>query len=227
MKKIILLLAAMAMTTMTFAQKAPGSWTFTPSVGLTVANITGKLGFDPKAGLIAGAEAMYQISDVFALSGGLYYAMEGCKYGLSTEDYYYGGYKYEPNGGYKTGSYNPQLYDITVNHSHNYLNVPILVQAYVAKGLAVKLGLQPSFLLSAKKKSSWGEGDNGHTAYDIKSSLNTVELSMPVGVSYEYKNIVLDARYNLGLTNVTKSGLIPGYGFGKNSVFQFMVGYRF
>lgn len=216
MKKIILLIAAMAMATMTFAQKAPGSWTFTPSVGLTVANITSNQGFDPKAGLIAGAEAMYQVSDVFALSGGVYYAMEGCKHELEMEDIYY----------YSSTTRGNNSPDIAVTDAHDYLNIPILVQAYVVKGLAVKLGLQPAFLLSAKSKSHWGDGDNGHATYDIKNGLNTVELSMPIGVSYEYKNIVLDARYNLGLTNVQKSCLIPGFGFKKNSVFQVMVGYR-
>lgn len=218
MKKIILLIVAMAMATMTFAQKAPGSWTFTPSVGLTVANITSNVGFDPKAGLIAGAEAMYQVSEVFALSGGVYYAMEGCKYTLTFEDRYYND---------NSTTREKYSYDMTMTDAHDYLNIPILVQAYVVKGLAVKLGLQPAFLLSAKEKGRWSAGDGGHTTYDIKNGLNTVELSMPIGVSYEYKNIVLDARYNLGLTNVQKSDLIPGFGFKKNSVFQIMVGYRF
>ena len=29
-----------------------------------------------------------------------------------------------------------------------------------------------------------------------------VNLSLPLGLSYEYKNLSLDLRYNLGLTNV-------------------------
>lgn len=195
MKKIILIIAAMAMTTMAFAQKGPGSWTLTPSVGLTVANVTNSEGADPRIGLIAGGEALYQITDVIGISGGLYYAMEGVK---AKED------------------------GITETLANDYINIPILAQAYVAKGLAVKLGIQPAFLVSAKVKASVGGFDG---SVDMKEMYNTFDLAMPIGLSYEYKNIVVDARYNLGFTNLLKD--YPSSENGKNSVFQFMVGYRF
>ena len=37
-----------------------------------------------------------------------------------------------------------------------------------------------------------------------KLKANTFDLSIPVGLSYEYKNFVLDGRYNFGVTNVAK-----------------------
>ena len=54
-----------------------------------------------------------------------------------------------------------------------------------------------------------------------KLKANTFDLSIPVGLSYEYNNFVLDGRYNFGVTNIAK-GVNT-----KNSVFQFTLGYKF
>jgi hypothetical protein len=60
-----------------------------------------------------------------------------------------------------------------------------------------------------------------------------VDLSVPVGLSYEVSNFVFDARYNFGLTKATKSSyMIFGNQFSdepnniRNSVFQFTLGYK-
>lgn len=50
-----------------------------------------------------------------------------------------------------------------------------------------------------------------------------VNVSIPVGLSYEYMNVILDARYHIGLTKVNKADA----GDSKNKVFTFTVGYRF
>ena len=47
--------------------------------------------------------------------------------------------------------------------------------------------------------------------------------SIPVGLSYEYANVVLDARYNWGVTKVADLG----DNSPKNSVFQITLGYKF
>ena len=48
-----------------------------------------------------------------------------------------------------------------------------------------------------------------------------------MGVSYQFKvPIVLDLRYNLGLTKVNKED-IPGVDNYKNNVVQLTVGYKF
>jgi len=93
----------------------------------------------------------------------------------------------------------------------NYLNVPVLANYYVIPGLAVKAGLQPGFLLSAKM-----DGEN------VKDELKSFDLSIPVGVSYEYQNFVVDARYNLGVTKVSKVG-----DSAKNQVVQLTLAYKF
>ena len=59
---------------------------------------------------------------------------------------------------------------------------------------------------------------------DIKDECNTFDFSIPVGVSYEFDNhIVIDARYNIGITNINKGGDVTN----RNSVFLATVGYKF
>lgn len=58
---------------------------------------------------------------------------------------------------------------------------------------------------------------NKDDAEDIK----TFDLSIPVGLSYEYQNIVFDARYNIGVTKIADG--VDHY----NNVIQITVGYKF
>ena len=49
-----------------------------------------------------------------------------------------------------------------------------------------------------------------------------MNLSIPLGLSYEFDDFVIDARYNLGLTNVSDS---EGTKI-KNGVIMLTVGYK-
>lgn len=55
--------------------------------------------------------------------------------------------------------------------------------------------------------------------HDVKAK--SVDFSIPVGLSYEYNNFQLDARYNWGLTKAFENSK------AKNSVFQITLGYKF
>jgi len=100
-----------------------------------------------------------------------------------------------------------------VTRQLDYLNVPIMANVYVVEGLAVKLGAQVGFNVRHKAKVAGVTGD--------MPNINKVDFSIPVGLSYEFSNVVIDARYNWGLTKVVKEHKI------RNSVFQFTVGYKF
>ncbi|MBQ9651046.1 MAG: PorT family protein [Prevotella sp.] len=102
----------------------------------------------------------------------------------------------------------------------NYLNVPITANFYVYPNLALHAGLQPGFLLTATAKSEHG---NTKAEENIKDNVEGFDLSIPLGVSYEYMNVVFDARYNLGVTKVGKGDHFDS----RNSVFMITVGYRF
>ena len=112
----------------------------------------------------------------------------------------------------------------------DYLNIPLLANFYVAPGLALKAGVQPGILLSANASAS---GGGVSTDIDVSDAYNTFDLSIPLGISYEFDNFIIDARYNLGLTKVEKtSATIAGqtisnpYNNVKNSVIMLTVGYK-
>ena len=98
----------------------------------------------------------------------------------------------------------------------DYINIPVLANVYVVKNLAVKFGVQPAFNVNSKAKASQGDSSIQGSIEGIK----TFDFSIPIGLSYEYKNIVIDGRYNFGLTKVSK------YADSKNSVFQLTLGYK-
>jgi hypothetical protein len=91
-----------------------------------------------------------------------------------------------------------------------YINVPVLANVYVAPGLALKAGVQVGFLTKAK-----AEG------LDFKELCNKTDFSIPLGASYEFSDFVIDARYNLGLSNVGKDA-----GTNRNSVIMLTLGYK-
>ncbi len=98
----------------------------------------------------------------------------------------------------------------------DYINIPILANVYVVKNLAVKVGLQPAFNVNSKQKASKGDASVQGSIEGTK----TFDCSIPVGLSYEYKNFVIDGRYNFGLTKINK------HADSKNSVFQLTLGYK-
>ena len=193
MKKIMMIAAMMVAVLSANAQNEVGQVTLKPMVGLNLANITNNDG-KIKVGVAAGVEAEFGITESFGITAGALYSMQGCKD--------------KDDSDYKT--------------TLGYINIPILANAYLFKGFAVKVGIQPGFLVSAKEKySNGGISVDG----DIKDACNKVDLSIPIGISYEYASFVFDARYNWGLTNTWKDD--PRDKKSHNSVFMFSVGYKF
>ena len=197
MKKILVVAALMLSSVSTFAQHAVGSFNLQPKVGVSIANLTEVKGSDPRVGLVAGVEGEYQASDIFSVSAGVLYSMQGSKY------------EYELlNQKYKS------------TNKLDYINVPIMANVYVTKGLAVKLGVQPGFNVSSSNKQEVNTfAGSGSSTFDVKAK--SVDFSIPVGLSYEYNNFQLDARYNWGLTKAFENSK------AKNSVFQITLGYKF
>lgn len=112
--------------------------------------------------------------------------------------------------------------DIDANFNIDYLNIPVLANVYVAPGLALKAGPQIGFMTRAKLDD-----------VDMKDACNTIDFSIPVGVSYEISDFVIDFRYNIGITNISKNKKIKGDGIeiesdkkSRNSVFMLTVGYK-
>ena len=182
MKKLLMMAAVLLCSIGAFAQREVGTFTLQPKVGLNIANITDNDGGKSKVGFAAGVEGEYRAADILGISAGLIYSSQGTKFEFEDEDI-----------------------KISEKWSPAYLNIPILANVYVVKGLAVKAGIQPGFMISK----------------DDDDDAKSFDFSIPVGLSYEYANVVLDARYNFGLTKVADGG------DSKNSVFQITLGYKF
>ena len=167
------------------AQNEVGQFTLKPTVGMNIATLTKTNDSKVRVGLAAGLEAEYGITEKFGLSFGALYSMQGCKW--------------------KEG-------DESLTYKIDYINIPILAQYYVVKGLAIKAGIQPGFCVTKKVKidgtASVGPGLTEPFTEDVKlgDAVKDFAFAIPVGVSYEYESFVLDARYNIG---VTKAAPIP------------------
>ena len=90
------------------------------------------------------------------------------------------------------------------------------------------------FLTSADIKatineSGSSEGIKTKTEIDksIKDDFNKFDLSIPVGISYEFNShFVIDARYNIGITKVNKESE-PDVKDSRNGVVAITLGYKF
>lgn len=98
------------------------------------------------------------------------------------------------------------------NENLDYLNIPILFNYYIFPGFAVKAGIQPGFLVRAKYDDE-----------SLKDFYKSTDFAIPMGVSYEFSDFVIDARYNLGVANILEHS---GDYKQRNSVFQLTLGYK-
>jgi hypothetical protein len=183
----MILTAVLLTTVVAKAQYEEGDFTVKPKVGMNIATLSDA---DKSiTDLHFGLEAEYMVTDNFSLGLGAILSNQGAKYDYLDED-----------------GQNKYTVDL------DYVHVPILASYYVLPGLAVKAGIQPGFKMRAKAKLYDATVDLDDlykvnqlfTGEDIKVS--KFDLSIPVGVSYEYKNFVLDARYNWGLIKVMNVG---------------------
>ena len=90
-----------------------------------------------------------------------------------------------------------------------YFAVPLTANYYVLPGFAIKAGLQPAYRVKTNMKVDGKTIDLDRTVdylstyyQDNDIKISKFDLSIPVGLSYEFANITLDARYNFGLTKL-------------------------
>ena len=188
----MILTAILTMAVVAKAQHEEGDFMVQPKVGLNIATLSDA----DKAitDLHFGIEAEYMVTDNLSLGLGAILSNQGAKY-----DYY----ELNANGEDSRNKYTVDL---------DYVHVPILASYYVLPGLAVKAGVQPGFKMRAKAKIDDRTVDLDEL-YKVSSyvldediKVSKFDLSIPVGISYEYKNIVVDARYNWGLIKVMNVG---------------------
>ena len=162
------------------AKGGHGRWDFyvTPRVGAIASDITGLNG-KIKVGFVGGANVEVFILPTFAVDFELDFAKVGTNSVSHTNKYG------------NTASY---------DYRFLYLNTNYLARWYPTykSHLSLYAGIEVSRLLKAKAAT-------GGTISDIKSQLRSGDVSVPVGVSYEFGNWQADLRYSFGFTRVARS----------------------
>jgi Outer membrane protein beta-barrel domain len=90
-----------------------------------------------------------------------------------------------------------------------YLNVPILIQYMFDNGFRLQAGPQIGFLVGAKAKT-------GSTEIDFKNNLKKVDFAIGAGIGYVHPatGFGVDARYNIGLSNINDNTTVKSYNRG-------------
>lgn len=234
MKKLMISVLLLLMSATGMAQEGKG-WSITPRVGLNVARLSGDADeyVKDKTGLSAGAEVECRFSRFIGLSTGLMYANIGSK--ENTIEIV------EEKNGMSITYTNPR-------YNLEYLQLPILLNIHPTTGLTLKTGLHLDYLLGAHQKRrmkgwyyiadpdqtepyiqyEWSKVPKKRIDVDkdskasIKKAIKDFELVIPLGVSYEYRHIVLDASYHFGISDAFHSEVEM-----MNRYFQVTLGYRF
>lgn len=91
----------------------------------------------------------------------------------------------------------------------DYINVPVLFQYMFDSGFRIQAGPQVGFLVRAK-------AENGSTTLDVKDDFKSIDAGLSFGASYIHtpSGFGIDARYNLGLTDITENSGLKSTGRG-------------
>ena len=217
------------------AQNPIGGLSIKPMAGVNISGmVNGTDGmYHTKVGFTGGAEFEYGVNRWLGMSLGLIYSQQGAKIdGVAemtmiddTGQRYYVGV--ETKGKLKC----------------NYLNLPLMANVYIpaVKGLAVKAGVQVGILMSDRitadvltatvrdiPSGTYERVDNFTTltrqSFSQTDVCKSLDFGIPVGLSYEFKNVTLDARYYFGLKKIDKTEDPDN---ARNGCLSITLGYRF
>lgn len=237
MKKLSILTFFVLFAVLSHAQRPQGHVSIIPRVGLDIANLsankiyytvnssaTKSMKSKYNARFAGGIDVEYQLLPMSSISIGAYYSQQGCRFP---------DYRSNVDNEFVLSSNEAENWE-KQRWKLDYVQVPLMFNQYVAEGLAVKVGVQMGFLTNAKvsytlnlvnfdKEGNVVSEKRTPIKTDIKKTMQTVDFSIPIGVSYEYQNVILDLRYNLGLKNIYKDKNMPKE---KNTFLLFTMGYR-
>ena len=213
MKKLLIVLSLFFLS-MTVQAQVESYWRIYPKLGFTLAKF-------PNDKFYSGDKELSEYTARYkqGMTGGLEVAYER---GVVT---FMAGLMYANRGGLieKVSG---------IQYTLHYLEIPLMTGYEILEGLKIKAGIQPGFLLKAKfmqSKITSEKQKDGQTKViateetdsDASDLFKKFDFSIPVGISYEFSNVVIDARYVFGVTQ--NSDLIKA----RNGGFTFTVGYGF
>ena len=235
-KRINILVVTLGITLGMMAQNQKGTFSVRPMAGISIANLSSSLDnyYHNQVGLTAGLEVEYAVSNQVGISLGAIYSQLGSKIDGNTAN------RYTDDNGQLHGDYSKSEGHLRTN----YINLPLMVNYYipVVKGLAMKAGIQVGLRCDDRLKadqlfvsgiypSSYDGLMQSSSPPKVLSKIinetdvcKSMDFGIPMGLSYEYKNVTLDARYYFGLTKIDKSQELQNI---RNRTLSVTLGYRF
>lgn len=235
-KKLLSLVAIIGAATLMHAQ---GDVKFGAKAGLNVATFSGTFvsgtEITPKVGIHAGAFAVIPLGkSKFAFVPELLVSQQGLEQELNQTSL---------DGSIVVTEKQTQDLKLT------YLNLPLMFRYYVIKQLGIEIGPQFGYAIGSNSKITYTNSadpsqnqnitikgfddgffvSNGVT-YSYTNTMKRFDAGVNLGATFDItKKLCVQARYNLGLTEVdSRTDSASGRKFNnKNSVFQLSLGYAF
>lgn len=185
------------------AAKAQWNLGVKAGVGITTQRMGSSWDNNKKVGLLAGAFAAYELNDHFDLQGELYYANRGFKTDVYLE----------------TSATSPSDWVFT----YHYLCLPLMLKYFpTGKTVYIAAGPHLGYLLDYKNDIKDWPKNEPRENLDWQEACNRVDFGLSAGIgAIVCKDIIVDVRYNLGLTNAIKNWKC------KNRGLEVSVGYMF
>lgn len=191
MKKLCLF--ALVLTAAFAVQAQSTSFGLKGGLNLATLSINGSSSnYQNRAGFYGGLFAQVRVSPQLAIQPEVVYSSQGTKY--------------------DDGEFDHSL-------KLNYVNIPVMLKAFVGRGFFAEVGPQVGFLTGVADKVNDVE-TNAYETSDFKKS--DVALGFGLGFS-SAAGLGLGARYNLGLIDINNSGLSNNI---KNNVLQVGLTYK-
>ncbi len=115
----------------------------------------------------------------------------------------------------------------TTNYKANfdYINVPIMLKLYLVAGLNLQVGPQFGFLTIDDLKKTVQNTNSTQSAQALFSKKNDTSINLGAGWDLPF-GLTLDARYNIGLSDIKLQADASNPVSFKNKVIQISLGYK-
>lgn len=211
MKKIIVLTGAFLFTlTSVYAQSDSKAVQLGAKGGVNFSKLTGDdfEDVDARTSFNVGLVAELPLSERISFQPELFYSGQGFDI-VQSED---------------------RIFDTSedVEYQLDYIQVPLLLKAYLIKGLSVEVGPQFGFKIHEEFDSE-PNADGGDVEIDEDDSyVKDFDTSLALGTSYKFDSgFFVSARYTMGLTSIFKDDTLFENVDGKNEVLQVGLGFMF
>lgn len=107
-----------------------------------------------------------------------------------------------------------------MDYKLDYINVPLLVQYMFDNGFRIQAGPQLGLLVNAKAENN--------SSVDIQDDFKSIDMGLSVGASYVHPptGYGIDARYNIGLSDISESSNVKSTNMGFQIGLFYLFGHR-